>query len=593
MLFSRDLRAPDLCTSFLPPGWRIVSVQNAEDALTTLHGVSPDLFILDGDPEEMPGGQFVRLAWERMGLMPPVLFAPEAPLPSEEAAALEGVGVMKVLKHPLEGAELEMALAPFLVPPVLPAMRITELLASALKDTESRHIWFAPGGAPMGLLLGGGYIEALVHASFRDLWRARLTQAGYALPPMRGEVLDDLVFLEAELPKNDPELLALKQQALALCLQSVPPSQILKLQERRGLSRNPLLPVPIPSLLPMLVERLPEADLAPLKEPSVSVVKKQGADLTGFHLTPQEGYMLYQCEQPVRVSRLLQAGAVPEGQALKTLFLLLLLGAVETRPDAGEPVRLALLQENIEKEQRVISLQSTVIESLVASFNAPGLNPRQILGVAQNAGMETITQVHDTLHARLNPDLLHPEVRQRYVKDLLYLRAKLSEAYLMLQASAIEEKHQERAAGLTAEVEARRIGDVKTAVQKVGEAHQRECERLFRYAEELYRQEQVYECTQYLKLALFHNPGSAPCHQLMGKILATNPNARSKHQAEREFLQAVELDPWEIGYLLDLAQFYLDQGLVARCKTYLESAQKLSPKDPRVQSIRSSLRQRE
>jgi len=586
LICSLDFRTSDLVTGFLPPGWRVTSVQNAEDALQGLQKLAPDLFLLDGALEEMPSAEFLRLAQERLGILPPVLLSPKesgTPLPA---------GAAKVLGHPLEAGELEEALTPYLLPPALPSMRIAELLASALRDTESRLVTFSPGGVPMSLLLGGGYIETVIHPSFRDLWRARLAAAGHALPPPRTGLLEDLLFLEESLPKTDPDLIALKRSALELVLQSIPASLSLKLQERRGLSRNTLLPVPIPFFLQGLVDRIPEDDLAPLRAPSVTVRRKPKADLKGLSLSPQEGYLLYQCENPVKVSHLLQAGPAPALQTLRSLFLFLLLGVAEVEPDAGDPARLSILADNLEREQRSILLQSSAIENLAASFQTTGLNPQQVLGLAQNASYEMVVEAHATMQERLKPEKLHPAVRQKYNRDLLFLQAKISEAYLILQNSFME-RRQPGKDSVRTEVDFGRSGESRTEKQREGDQHTREAEKLFRYAEELYRQEQIYESTQYLKLALLHDPGLAPAHHLSAVIQATSTAARAKHVAEKEFLEAIRLDPWEITYLLDLAEFYLRERLPKRSQTYLDQAQKLNPKEPRIQSLKTALRQLE
>ena len=47
--------------------------------------------------------------------------------------------------------------------------------------------------------------------------------------------------------------------------------------------------------------------------------------------------------------------------------------------------------------------------------------------------------------------------------------------------------------------------------------------------------------------------------------------------AERSFLQASELDPWNADYLVVLGQFYKRQGLKARARRQFERAIELQP----------------
>ncbi|MCI4398460.1 MAG: hypothetical protein JHC34_06430 [Acidobacteria bacterium] len=592
-VFSKDARIEELCASFVPSGWEIVPVRDVESASQILKPPPPELLLLDGDPDEMSGIDFLRLLQERRAMVPAVVFARQGELPSQQIEEMSGLGVVKWVGHPLEASELELALAPYFVPPVLPAMRIVEFLASAILDAERRYVTFSTSGVELGLLVGHGRVATLVHASFRDLWRKSLVEAGFAVPPARADLLEDLLFLEQGLPESGQGLVNLKRDALLACLGGVPSGEVLRFSELRGPCWKGLIGVPIQLLVPALAEKAADADVAVLKSPSVSVARREGLDLAKINLTPQQGFVLYQCEKPIRVVDLLQTGSMPEGQMLRILYLLMLFGAIETIPAAGQPPRLSFLADSIEDEQRTISIQSGAIENLMTAFQTPGLNPWKVLGVPQGASMESVSQAHDAFMARLDRRNLHPEVYKKYSKEVTFLQAKCTEACLLIQGSFLEARLRvEAAMGGAAACQAKRVEQAKTGRQEAREVQQKEADRLFHYAQELFEGQQLYECTQYLKLALFYDPGRADCYHLLGKAMASAPDARGKHAAEKAFLQAVNLDPWEVTYLLDLSQFYLDEGLLARCATYLEAAQKINPKEPRLKELFRALKER-
>lgn len=591
LILTTDYGLSDAVSSFLPPGWRLTAVSSAEDALIALQSRHHDLLLLSGRAEEMAGSAFLEIALDRVGLLPPVLYAGEPDPPPPERAILDRAGVGTLLRHPVSPVDIEQAMAGYLFPPVLPPMRLCELVASALRDAESRLVTFQVGGAPMGLLLGGGYIETILHPSFRELWRARLTVAGYTLPPPRAELVQDLLFLEAGLPLGDPALSELKRDAVTVVLNSIPGGAVYRMHDQRGVSRTPLLPVPLMPLLAGLVQRVPEEELDPLRDPAVLVQRRTAAQVQNLSLGPQEGYLLYQCERPVKVPHLLQAAPGGAGVTLRALYLLLLLGAVETTPSAGEPPLLNTIQEGVAREKRTVEAQASVIQSLSAAFDVRGKSPHEILGVPAGCAYDQVVEAYESFQRRFAPESLHPQVRTQYAKDLNFLRAKMGEAFLMLQSSQIDQRIRQRVVQETAEVH--RIGEVKTEKQQVSEAHLKEATRLYACARELYEEGESYQCQQYLKLSLLHDPNSAEAHNLMGVLFSKSSNSRAKHMAEKEFLDAVRLDPWETAYLFDLADFYLQVKLPKRSRTYLDQALKIAPKSERGAELQKALRKME
>jgi thioredoxin-like negative regulator of GroEL len=105
-------------------------------------------------------------------------------------------------------------------------------------------------------------------------------------------------------------------------------------------------------------------------------------------------------------------------------------------------------------------------------------------------------------------------------------------------------------------------------------------------------EEKIYEASQFVKLALFHNPRSAEAHHLMGQIYLKNKAPRAKHMAEKELMQAVQLAPGEIDYILDLAEFYAQNALFHRCRAFLDKAQAIELRHPRAIAIRKSIKGR-
>ncbi|MEJ2367244.1 MAG: hypothetical protein P8Z49_02560 [Acidobacteriota bacterium] len=594
LLFKWDKKILDVCLSFLPTDWQAVVADEGEEVLQLIESGSPELMLVNAVNDSDKAVQMLRDAKSRLESMPPAVFiTPEAADDTDEE--LMELGVVAMVPSPIEPDRLRSALAPFLFAAPPTPMTLVEYLASAHWDRVRHNVSCEWSGGTLGMILEDGGILGLLTDTYRRLWRIRLTDAGFTLPEAIPGVIDDLAAVERGLPKDEGEVVILKQQTLLYALQAIPASQLLKFSERSAVSTTGMIPVPISRILPALIERMPEADLGRLDAPDVHVRRNTSVDVEHLQLTTQEGYILYQCEKSVKVPELLRAVSFPREQALRTIYLLTLLGALETQPDAGQPPRLAVILEGLARERKNIAVQSAAIENLVRSFETPGLNPSLVLGLPQDADYNMARNVHDTLQERFRSENLHPEINRKYQKDLVFLRAKLGEAFLVLQTAFIEERQRQKEAGKGNEGQA--LGDAAAVegegrqVEQVSEERRKESERLYLHARELYAQKREYESSQYLRLALFHNPQSAPCHHLMGKIYTASRHPRAKYLAEKSFLDAVRLDPWELTYLIDLAYFYLHNGQVVRCRSYLERAQHLNPKDPTVGELKKALKE--
>jgi tetratricopeptide (TPR) repeat protein len=254
------------------------------------------------------------------------------------------------------------------------------------------------------------------------------------------------------------------------------------------------------------------------------------------------------------------------------------------------PFQLSSLHQKLQDEDFRAHRESEAIETLLATFQIPGQSPYQILGVASEVNFRRLSEAYETLDGRLHEERLHPEVYRKHQKDILFLRAKLQEAFMMVQASYLEDKLREPPPAPSGDGALSPEGD---RAPGLGEAQLRESEKLLSQAKLYLIEEKVFEASQYLKLAVFHNPGLAEAHNKLGKIYEASKSPRAKHMAENELLQAVQLAPGDIDYLLDLAEFYAENKLYNRCRTCLNKAQALNIKHPRAIELRKSIKGKE
>ena len=107
------------------------------------------------------------------------------------------------------------------------------------------------------------------------------------------------------------------------------------------------------------------------------------------------------------------------------------------------------------------------------------------------------------------------------------------------------------------------------------EHHVRVAEQFFRLAEEKHDLGDYWNVAQLCKQAIKNNPTEPKYYNLMAKAYAQHP--KFGKDAEQCFYKALEMDPWNADYHVDLARFYFSNGLSKRALAQCQKAVKLSP----------------
>ena len=122
------------------------------------------------------------------------------------------------------------------------------------------------------------------------------------------------------------------------------------------------------------------------------------------------------------------------------------------------------------------------------------------------------------------------------------------------------------------------------------EHHIKVAEQFFRLANEKYTELDYWKVTQLCKQAIRHNPTEPKYYHLMATAYSQHP--RFGKDAEQCFYKALELDPWNPDYHIDLAEFYVHQGLTLRALNQCEKALKISPQHQKANEMYGSLKGR-
>src|SRR5205807_8603417 len=107
------------------------------------------------------------------------------------------------------------------------------------------------------------------------------------------------------------------------------------------------------------------------------------------------------------------------------------------------------------------------------------------------------------------------------------------------------------------------------------EHHIKVAEQFFRMAEEKFLEGDYWKVAQLCKQAIKNHPTESKYHHLMATAYAQHP--RFGKDAEQCFYKALEMDPWNPDYHVDLANFYMMQGLAKRALTQCQKAIQITP----------------
>jgi serine/threonine protein kinase/CheY-like chemotaxis protein len=108
-------------------------------------------------------------------------------------------------------------------------------------------------------------------------------------------------------------------------------------------------------------------------------------------------------------------------------------------------------------------------------------------------------------------------------------------------------------------------------------------EQFFRLAEEKFELEDYWKVAQLCKQAIKNHPTESKYYHLMATAYAKHP--RFGKDAEQCFYKALEMDPWNPDYHVDLAWFYLSQGLSKRALTHCEKALQIMPHHEKAKAL--------
>jgi Tfp pilus assembly protein PilF len=130
-------------------------------------------------------------------------------------------------------------------------------------------------------------------------------------------------------------------------------------------------------------------------------------------------------------------------------------------------------------------------------------------------------------------------------------------------------------------------GSTKIEVTTDQEHNVKVAEQIFRLAQEKLLENDYWKVTQLCRQAIKNNPSESKYYHLMAVAYARHP--RFGKDAEQCFYKAIEVNPWNAEYYVDLARFYMQKGLATRAMSHVERALKIEPQHVKALELISEL----
>jgi CheY-like chemotaxis protein/tRNA A-37 threonylcarbamoyl transferase component Bud32 len=135
-------------------------------------------------------------------------------------------------------------------------------------------------------------------------------------------------------------------------------------------------------------------------------------------------------------------------------------------------------------------------------------------------------------------------------------------------------------------------GMIRMEVQKSDkkielEQHVKEAEMFYKVAEKKFEDGYYYDVTTLCRQAIANNPGEAKYYLLMAIAYSKHP--KFVKDAEISFQKAVDIDPWNPELRLQLAEFYIEQGLSKRALTECSKILEITPQHPKALELYKQL----
>ena len=315
--------------------------------------------------------------------------------------------------------------------------------------------------------------------------------------------------------------------------------------------------------------------------------------LQDYNLTPTEGFLISRLEGARTISNLFQVSALPDEQAIATLYPLLVAGVVtlnEVAAPTQSPMKAktekpAATQPRPVDEGALGKIQRKERQNIRRlAEEARRIDHYGALGLRQGADRDEINRSLERIKERYSPEFRNDAYLRDLKPELEAIWERAQEAHQVLSNWRDRERYDK----ILAEVEHERDELVETdgRVAADSEARSAIVEANVKRADELIREGEFYLAIQLLEHACKLDPRPRELVKL-SQLLLRNPLWTNR--ALGCMRRAIEIDPDFIDAWLELALFWRRRRNSERERKALEKALGSDPENPRAKQMYKEL----
>jgi tetratricopeptide (TPR) repeat protein len=281
-------------------------------------------------------------------------------------------------------------------------------------------------------------------------------------------------------------------------------------------------------------------------------------------LTPEDAYLLSRFYGGSTIEGALSAAGIDEEKALRSALGLIESGLLEIEDD-----------EQVKKQKAVRDDVHRMFELLKKK------DPWRALELPGDVGIETARAAFRDAVRKYHPDRYQGVSDPAFQEELASVCASFTNAFTALTTAL-------KLRGSAARDSA--IALSSTAVEKPGPTEppppppqqpktkteapaSRDPEVYFKEAKRAMELRDYFRAIQLLRVAIEKRGDHAPYHFFLAEALSKNP--RWRHEAEKSYQRAIELDPYRLEYYAGLRKLYEGAGLHRRAETVQHKAEEM------------------
>ena len=198
-----------------------------------------------------------------------------------------------------------------------------------------------------------------------------------------------------------------------------------------------------------------------------------------------------------------------------------------------------------------------------------------VLGVYQDSDMAEIKTNYFAFAKRFHPDKYHHEVGSKIHQRIQHAFTQISQAYETLKDPESREVYNFKVRRQLEKVEKRKefLEEIKAqgGIDTSNEAEMQKLEQAreeFDYGFDYLMNQDLAAAVPFLARAVNLAPKQARYHAYYGKALSHSD--KNRHQAEKEFVTAIKIEPQNTAYRMMLVEFYIDVNMPKRAEGELK-----------------------